>query len=278
MIVIAECGSTKCDWCLIGSTDTIEFTSPGINPSLSSDQEIHQLLISSVVPRLGECYSAEIFFYGAGIREETALRMKSILSLILNPKEIEIHTDIYAAARALCGFEPGVACILGTGSNSCVYDGKTITHQFFSPGYFFGDEGGGVYIGKLLLNEYLRNRLDKDISEELTDEFKLTRDSILDSTYRKPYPNRYLAGFVPFVAKRIANPLMRKIVIKSFETFIQDQLLSLDFKPDLPVHFTGSVASQFQDMLKMCMENHGFTTGKILKSPMKGLIDYHTGN
>ncbi len=275
MILIAECGSTKCDWCLISESHRQEFTSPGLNPALSSDSEIHQVLISDVIPKICAYEIESLFFYGAGIRAQTKSRMFSILSLALNATVVEVNTDILAAARSLCGTTEGIVGIMGTGSNSCVYDGNRIVEQFFSPGYFFGDEGGGAYIGKIFINDYLRNRLPENIKQEVEDEYKLNRDSVMENIYRKPYPNRYMAGFMPFIHKRITDEYMRNVVRESVSAFFDLQLSTLNFPASYDLFFTGSVAWVFSDFIKEEAGKRNMNIRKIVKSPLEGLVKYH---
>lgn len=275
MKLIAECGSTKCDWCLLLDDKRIDFSTPGINPLLSTDQEILQLLKKDVLPHIPLFAEGEVFFYGAGIKEQTAQRMKTLISQVFNPTYLEVNTDILAAARALCGVRSGIACILGTGSNSCVYDGSSISRHFFSPGYFFGDEGGGVYLGKLLINDFLRKRMPKELHDLLVQQYALTREDILENTYRQPYPNRYLAGFVPFIQQNIDHFYMTALVERSFSTFFEEQISSLTVSPEEEIHFTGSVAWIFRDILIKIAGEFKYKVGNILKSPLEGLIAFH---
>jgi N-acetylglucosamine kinase-like BadF-type ATPase len=277
MILISECGSTKCDWILLDEAENTktEFRTHGMNLTLSSDSEIHKLLVEDVKPFMNGNSVNSLYFYGAGIRDDNAEHMKNLLSLALNPAYSEVNSDILAAARSLCGHTPGIACILGTGSNSCVYDGNKIIHRFYSPGYFFGDEGGGVHMGKILINDLLRNRLPDDLSTNLLRQYSLNREEIMENVYRKQYPNRYLAGFVPFIFENIENSYMSTLVTNSLDLFFREQLLELEASKTHTVHFTGSIAFHFKDFLIRLASHYGIKTGVIVKSPLEGLIEYH---
>ena len=180
-----------------------------------------------------------------------------------------------AAARGLCGHEAGIACIMGTGSNSCYYDGKQIVSNVSPLGFILGDEGSGAVLGKLLIGDLLKNQLPEGLKEKFLEQFNLTPATIIDSIYRQPFPNRFLASLSPFALQNITEPKIRTLVQNSFRNFLERNVKQYDYK-QAPVHFIGSVAYYYKEVLTEAAAEAGIMLGTIIKSPMEGLIQYHT--
>ena len=188
---------------------------------------------------------------------------------------IKANSDMLAAAHGLCGQEAGIACILGTGSNSCFYNGKEIVSNISPLGFILGDEGSGAVLGKLLVGDILKNQLPATLKEEFLKQFDLTPPEIIDRVYRQPFPNRFLASLSPFIAQHLEEPAIRQLVMNSFIAFFRRNVMQYDYK-QYPVHFIGSIAYCYKEILQDAARQTGIQIGKILQSPMEGLIQYHS--
>ena len=285
MILIADCGSTKIDWCLIDGANSApvhRFESVGMNAVMLSSDEMKHRMESEAVPCLKD-WSAKIgrvYFYGAGcISPEVCGNVAESLALIAPKAEIEVHTDLLAAARALCGHHSGIACIMGTGSNSCYYDGEKIVDNVSPLGFILGDEGSGAVLGKLLVGDVLKHQLPEDLCEKFLRQYKLDRLEIINRVYRQPQPNRFLASLSPFLAENLEREEVRKLVRRAFDAFFQRNIAwygKCRELEDRKVHFVGSIAYHYKALLAEAAEAAGFEMGTVLKSPMDGLIEYHT--
>jgi len=225
---------------------------------------------------LPHTHISKIWFYGAGCAFPDKNRMVAdALSRYFGVSEIEINSDLLAAARSLCGHHPGIACILGTGSNSCYYNGQEIVRNVSPLGYVLGDEGSGNAIGRKLLADLLKNRLPATICNLFFDTYHVTTGEILDHIYRKPFPNRYLAQYARFVSANIALPEMQTLASNCFREFFSRNVMQYETARQLPVHFTGSVAFHFSEIIKTIADEFGLMTGDISREPMEGLIKYH---
>lgn len=275
MILLADSGSTKTDWCLAeGGGIILQVKTKGINPFYQTTEEISKEIKTGLVPYLKDYRIDEVYFYGAGCAfPEKNEMVGDALAGYLNAP-IAIGSDLLAAAHALCGYEAGIACIMGTGSNSCFYDGKAICDNVSPLGFILGDEGSGAVLGKLLVSDCLKNQLPSDIQTEFFDQFGLTRADILDKVYKQPFPNRFLSGLSPFLLQNIQRPEIRKLVSDSFLSFFKRNVMQYDYR-DYPVHIVGSIAYFYRDIIKETAAEIGVTIGQIVQSPMKGLIDYH---
>lgn len=276
MIVIADSGSTKTDWCL-GHTkaDRKTIQTAGINPFHQSPDEIERIITSTLVPRSGD--TAEIttvFFYGAGCIPEKAPVVGNILSQNFPQAEIFVESDLLGAARALCGTSEGIACILGTGSNSCAYDGKQIIAHIPPLGYILGDEGSGAVLGKRLVSDCLKHRLPDDLCRLFFEEYGLNPALIMDRVYRQPLANRFLASLTPFLSANRHRPEIHSLLVSGFTDFFRRNVMQYAYEK-VPVHFTGSIAYHFQAEVKEAAQASGILTGNILKSPLEGLVHYH---
>ena len=220
MILIADSGSTKTDWCVVREGRTVRrFETDGTNPFFQAPEQIERTLASQLLPRLDGRPVRSVFFYGAGcaFEEQTAM-IRRVLRSLLDVRRVEVGSDMLAAARALCGRDPGIACILGTGSNSCRWDGQRIAEQVSPLGFILGDEGSGAVLGRRLVGDCLKNRLPAGLREMFLDRFGLTPAEILDRVYRQPFPNRFLASLSPFLAEHIAVPEIRALSRRALAT------------------------------------------------------------
>lgn len=277
MILIADSGSTKTNWCLAGEEGAIRrIDTVGINPYFQTEDEIASIVENHLARHLQGMRPDAIYFYGAGCAFDDKIDMvKNAITRHIATKHIEIGSDMLGAARALCGHRPGIACILGTGSNSCYYDGNRIMDNVSPLGFILGDEGSGAHLGKTLTGDLLKNQMTPQLKEQFLESLGLTPAEIIDRVYRRPFPNRFLASMSPFIAAHIDQPCIRKMVHDSFMAFIRRNVMQYDYTHHT-VHFTGSIASHYREILEeVCREMH-ISTGTIVQSPMNGLIEYHT--
>lgn len=278
MILLADSGSTKTDWCVVDNGQAVlTIKTKGTNPFFQTEEEIAQEINSALVPELPSTDIEDVFFYGAGCTPEKLPILEAALRKHLHiTGRCEVATDMLAAARSLCGHRPGIACILGTGSNSCAYDGEKIIKNVSPLGFILGDEGSGAVLGKTLVGDVLKNQLPQDIVKAFHDEYQLTNADIIDRVYRQKLPNRFLAGFVPFLAKHIDNAAVRQLVVDGFRRFLVRNVKQYDHWDQLPIGFNGSIAYYFRQPLEEALKAEGMTLGKIIQAPMEGLVAYHT--
>lgn len=277
MILLADSGSTKTDWLLAGSGE-VRFQSSGLNPFYQTKEAIEHILSKEVLPQLASAPVRRIYFYGAGCADEASSKpIKEALLMAFPPAElIEVNSDLLAAARGLCGYEAGIACILGTGSNNCLYNGKNIVHNIGSLGFWLGDEGSGGYLGKQLVVRYLHNELPIELHQEFAKAYPdVSRLMILNHAYKQPFPNRFFAGFAPFLSQHVSHQAVHNLVETAFGDFLAMYVCKHADAYSLPVHFTGSVAFHFQSILTKVLISKGLHPGIIEKSPMPGLLRYH---
>lgn len=273
MILIAESGSTKTDWVLL-KEDKIQKQQQtlGINP-------FHQDISSIIdnIKSLENFHSVEqIFFYGAGCAtDETKQKVKGALLEVFPSASCEIHSDVLAAARSVCGREKGIACIIGTGSNSCLYDGKDITHNVRPLGYILGDEGSGAVLGKRLIADILKGVAPEDITAAFYKKHDLEYAYIINKVYREEAPSRFLAQFTVFLSENIEHPYVSNLLQEEFTKFFERNIKQYDGHSSLPIHFIGSIAYYFKKELNKVAEKLNLQTGKIIKSPLEGLIEFH---
>lgn len=280
MKLVVDSGSTKTDWGFFNTAyDLRSVKTQGINPCHQSVEAISTIIKSELLPNTSgiDLYTVnEVYYYGAGCATESiCVQMAGILKEFFPNAVIAVDSDMLGAARALCGRSEGVACVLGTGSNSCMYNGKEIVDQVPSLGYILGDEGSSAAIGRRLIGDCLKRQLPEAVCNEFMERYQLTKEIIIENVYRQPLPNRYIAGFAPFVYEKRAVPEVHKLIIQCFSEFFTRNVISYH-KPWMPVHFVGSLADNFADELKETAEALGMTIGKIETSPMRGLIDYHS--
>ncbi len=276
MILIADSGSSKTDWLLINGNNNTFINTTGINPYYMSHETIKDALNRELAPHVPVNDIKSIHFYGSGCSTTSKCdKIKNILSVMFPNAVIEVSHDMLAAARSLFINKPGIACILGTGSNSCVYDGGKITRQMVSLGYFFGDEGSGTHLGKLLITDYLKGEMPEHISEMLTKEYNLSLEFILDNIYNQSFPNRFLASFSKFIELNIADHYIQNLVATSLREFFKVGVMKFTDYKSMNVSFVGSIAYFFQDILLKVAAENSITVSKIQRSAIEGLKEYH---
>ena len=279
MILIADCGSTKIDWCIVnnGKVEKQVFTM-GMNAIMLTEEEMRSRIADELMPEISGYSIEAVHFYGAGcISPEVCANVaRAISANIPGAKSVNVHTDLLAAARALCGHSEGIACILGTGSNSCYYDGSEIRDNVSPLGYILGDEGSGAVLGKLLVGDVLKNQLPKDLCDKFLAEYDLDRLTIIRRVYKEPQGNRFLASVTPFLLANIERPEIHSLVLNSFKAFFVCNIQQYPGYRSLSVNFIGSIAYYYRDVLAEAAEACGCRIGTIIKSPMQGLIQYHS--
>jgi N-acetylglucosamine kinase-like BadF-type ATPase len=274
--LIADSGSTKAEWCIIGKGRNKTIFTDGISPYFLNTAQIIDLLRQQLMPHLKNTAIGEIYFYGTG--NKNPVNRKSVLKALktLFPGVyVEVDHDLMGAARALCGHGKGVACILGTGSNSCFFNGKKIVKNSPGLGYVLGDEGSGAYLGRKVLQYYLYNTFDEDLRSRFDAKYVTNASEILDNVYKKPLPNKYLASFALFLAENRGHYMIENIVEDGFNDFFFNHIYKYRESWTYPIHFVGGVAYGFRDVLLEMAAGYELEVGKILKNPMEGLIEYH---
>jgi len=275
MILIADGGSTKADWCVSAQSKQLQrITTHGINPYFLSEDEVGEIIRSSLLPELQIYTFDALYFYGAGCLPEKIPMMQSALGKYLKMKTIEVNSDMLAAARGMSGRNPGIVCIMGTGSNSCYYDGEKIVSNVSPLGFILGDEGSGAVLGKLLVGDLLKNQLPEGLKEKFLQEFDLTPGMIIERVYRQPFPNRFLASLSPFLLRNMEEPSLRSLVFNAFRSFLTRNVMQYDYKK-YPVYFIGSVAYYYREILEEVVIESGMQLGGIMQNPMEGLVNYH---
>lgn len=276
MILIADSGGSKIDWRLLKNDRSIgQANTPGFNPYYQPVNDLHQTLSATISPLATEEVT-NIFFYGAGVSSEKNQDVVRNCFKEFFPKaKIEIGWDLLAAARALCGREPGIACIMGTGSNSCLYDGKEITGNVANLGWILADEGSGANIGRKFLVDYLREKFPPALAKQFHERFPFTREEFLEKVYQKEKPSAFLASFMRFIFQHLDEQYCYKLVYNSFLEFYENNVMRYPNYQNLKVHFVGSVAFYFSDILRQVANDKGITVKNILESPIAGLTLYH---
>lgn len=280
MILIADCGSTKIDWCVLNDKKLEKQTfTLGMNAVMLTEEEMRSRFADELVPELGQLCGkiTAVYFYGAGcISAEVCDNVARALRANIPSAEIvEVYSDLLAAARALCGREPGIACIMGTGSNSCLYDGNGIASNVSPLGFILGDEGSGAVLGKLFLGDVLKRQLPAELCAEFLEEYDLDLLTIIRRVYKEPQANRFLASVTPFLSKKINESHIHALVLNAFRAFFRRNIHQYEHYADHAVNFIGSIAYYFADVLAEAAQAEGCTVGKILKSPMEGLLKFH---
>lgn len=276
MILIADSGGSKTDWRLIEKNGSIaQASAPGFNPYYQPIEDLKRNVKEILLPKIHD-HVSKIFFYGAGVSsEKNQLTIKTAFLEFFPDAEIEIGWDLLAAARALCGHEPGIACILGTGSNSCLYDGQHIIDNVANLGWILADEGSGASIGRKFLVDYLRNKLPESLAKNFKARFPLTREEFLEKIYQHEKPSAFLATFMKFIFQHLKEPYCYKLVYDSFAEFYENNVMKYNNYQNLKVHFTGSIAFYFSDLLRQVANDKGITVKNILEGPIAGLTLYH---
>lgn len=295
MILVADSGSTKTEWV----TEHLSVITKGINPVRDTPEEIRDIIVIELMPELYCRHTpdkniphkedfpfqspppsnlaeqiTEIHFYGAGCVEPFAKNVYLSLSEAFPQADIHVYSDLLGAARALCGKEEGIACILGTGSNSCLCRNGEIIKNISPLGYILGDEGSGAVLGRTFISEMLKGDLT-DLWEPFSEQYGTNVADIINNVYRQPQANRFLASIVPFIKSQTHNAAVREFVIKEFGRFLKRNVLPYD-RTDLPVNFAGGVANNFPSEISAACTACGLTLGKIIAKPAKEMWLFHT--
>ncbi|MFA5818537.1 MAG: ATPase [Bacteroidales bacterium] len=276
MILIADGGSTKTEWKIIsrGIPQESYFTS-GINPFFLTGEEVYLLLKKELDSLSGKSFS-KVFFYGTGCNSVSKENIiKGAIEKFFSPGEIFVGSDLLGAARSLCQNDPGIACIMGTGSNSCYYNGSVIVSNVSPLGYILGDEGGGAVIGRKLVSGVLKKQVNQKVIDCFFETYKLTPAEILENVYTKPFPNKFLGQFAEFIASNIDIPELQDIIKSCFDDFIKRNILQYPEAKVFPIHFTGSIAYYFRPFLEDLLTRNNLKSGIITLSPMENLMKYH---
>jgi N-acetylglucosamine kinase-like BadF-type ATPase len=277
-ILIADSGSTKTDWVLLNNNNIIiQFQTIGFNPYFQSSEDIYTEIKNKLIPVLQDQLHSikHIAYYGAGCSTPEKIQVvKQGLYLAFGNIQSEVNHDLLAAARALCGKEKGIACILGTGSNSCLYDGKEVTENVPSVGYLFGDHGSGATIGRTFIQHYFDGKLPIHLMKAF-ENAGYHREVILENVYKKPMPSKYLASIVKFLIEYSNDSYIKNLITNCFLDFFDAQVSKYTNAKSLPVNSVGSIGYYYKELLANAAKEKGFTIGNVIKSPIDGLIKYH---
>ena len=277
--LIADSGATKAEWCLLNNGKKKILFTQGISPYFLNTDQIAELLSKELVPQIKNVIVEHIFYYGTGCSNiENARSIKKALERVFTKAQADVNTDLMGAARAVCGHEKGIACILGTGSNSCYYNGKNIVKNSPGIGYVLGDEASGAYLGKKVLQHYLYNTFDEDLRARFDAKYVTNASEILDNVYKKPLPNRYLASFTLFLVENRGHYMIENIIEDGLNDFFFQHLCKYNEVWKYPVSFVGSVAFGFKDVIQQLCSSYEFELGTVMKNPMEGLIKFHKDN
>ena len=289
--LIADSGSTKTDWIFVApdGTQSVLHTD-GINPARDARDIIYNVIYHQLLAKthsnsplkgenndslpLREGWGGSVFFYGAGCISPFKENVQSVLEELFPDCHVEVESDLLGAARALCGHEPGIACILGTGSNSCLYNGKEIVMHTPPLGYILGDEGSGSMLGKTLLNGLFKGLLPEDLKQAFCNKYSLSLPDIIGRVYRQPAANAFLASLVPFIAEHRTHPAIHTMLVEAFSQFFVRNI-AVYGHGEMPVHCVGGIAFQFTEELNEAAARHGMQIGRILKRPIEAIVQYH---
>ena len=278
--LLADSGSTKTDWCLAEDGQILRrIGTKGTNPVFQPEEEIVRE-VEGLARQLGDIRPQAIHFYGAGCAfpSQVATVKRALLHCFPDTKPVEVGTDMLAAARGLCGRQAGIACIVGTGSNACYYDGRGIVANVSPLGFILGDEGSGAVLGRLLVGSLLKNQLTPGLKEKFLRQFDLTPADIIERVYRRPFPNRFLASLSPFLSEHRDDPGIHRLIADSFRDFFRRNVMQYDACRDHAVHCCGSIAYYYKEILAESAAIYSIRLGQIVQSPMEGLVRYHAGN
>ena len=279
MKIIADCGATKSEWAIIHSNGEIRrLTADGINVSAMSAESIIGI-ISDIAKRISatDISAAEIYLYVAGVPSEQTINLiRDTFQTHLSVTKLSIESDLLGAARAVCGHKPGIAAILGTGSNSCMYDGEQIIKRVYSGGFILGDEGSGGYLGKRLITDFIRHNMPEHVYELVGKELACGNDELIDTIYTKPFPNRFCAQYAKFIRQNMDfDPYFKELVTDAFVKFFERIVVHYPDYTKYRFNAVGSVAYHFKEYLEPVVKKYGMEMGVIAKAPMEGLINYH---
>jgi len=278
-VLICDSGSTKSTWCLVTNGRRTILKTLGYNPFFIDTAGIVDSLNKELLPQLGGSINVlEVYFYGAGCSSKDKVAVVSeALKQVFPQARVEVDHDLLASARALLNRESGFAAILGTGTNSALYDGVTITHNIDSLGYFLGDEGSGTHIAKKLLRDFMRRQMPGDIHNAFSKACTLDKETILDTLYHKPLPNRFLASFASFASDNRSHPYCRELVRTCFVDFFEQLVSRYPDYQSYTFNCVGSIGFIFSDVLKEVSEVYGMQFGRVIREPIDTLVDFHVG-
>jgi glucosamine kinase len=275
-ILIADSGSTKTQFCLLQGKKKQLFKTQGISPYFLNDTSLSEILTKELLPKLGKTVINEIFYYGTGCSNPTNISLiKRGFKKVCPTAKVSVEHDLLGAAKGLCGDDKGIACILGTGSNSCFYNGKKVVKNSPGLGFILGDEGSGTHLGKKVLQHYLYKTFDAELMDKFEAKYPHDVADILDCVYKKELPNRYLSNFANFLVENRGHYMIENIIEDSINDFFFNHIYKYRESWTLPINFVGSVAYGFKDILKQMCNDYELKLGKVLKDPMDGLIKYH---
>ncbi len=275
-ILIADSGSTKCEWCFISKGRKKIINTQGASPYFLNELQLVDMMRKELLPPLKKSIPTCIYFYGTGCAAAVNRAIvRRAITIIFPNSRIEVEHDLTGAARALCGRNKGIVAILGTGSNSGYYNGRKIVRNSPGLGYVLGDEGSGAYLGKKVLQHYLYQTFDSEMHNKFDKKYQITPSDILESIYKKPLPNRYIAAFTMFLSENRGHYMVDNIIEDGLRDFFSIHLTFYPESGKIPIFFTGSVAFGFQDIVKELCRDFGWEAGRFLAKPMDGLIAYH---
>lgn len=277
MILIVESGATTTEWVFLKDKKLLKsFKTPGFNPYYFKDEDYLRKLEDEVSKEIYFSEVETIYFYGSGCSTQiNCALVKSSLWEMFPEANIHLNHDLFGAAVALCGNQQGIACILGTGSNSCLWDGEKIIERVPSLGYLLADEGGGASLGKLILREVLLGNAPHEISQQFYGFYKLDFSTTLERIYKRDNPNKFFATISKFASDNISHSWIQEMIKLNFNDFIDKQIVKYTDYEKYEIGFVGSVALGFQDILKDVLKARGLKHGKIIKSPIEELIKFH---
>ena len=275
-ILIADSGATKCEWCLLQGGKKKKVETQGISPYFLDVTGIGQVLDRELLPALKKSEVHQVFYYGTGCNNPDNRKIvKKAIERAFPDASVHVTHDLMGAALALCGSSKGVSCILGTGSNSCYFDGRKIVKNSPGLGFILGDEGSGAYLGKKVVQYYLYNTFDEELRYKFDARYATNYKEILESVYKRPLPNRYLASFTLFLVENRGHYMVENIIEDGLNDFFFNHLCKYRESWKLPIHFVGGVAYGFRDVVGELCRTYEFELGRILRQPMEGLIQYH---
>lgn len=277
-ILIADSGATKCEWCFVDDNNRKKIlNTQGISPYFLTTAQIQNILTTELLPGIKNKIPDVVHYYGTGCaRPENAKLVQSAIKNVFPKAKVNVTHDLMAAARGLCGHSKGIASNLGTGCFSCYYDGKKIVKTSPGLGYALGDEGSGAYLGKKVLQYYLYKTFDDELRYKFDLKYNTNSAEILENVYKKPMPNRYLASYTMFLVENRGHYMIENIIEDGLNDFFFTHLCKFAEIWKHPVNFTGSISVGFKDVITELCQSYEFELGKVVKSPMEGLIKYHS--
>lgn len=277
MLIIADGGATKADWIIVKDNGEQELISTtGFNPNYVSGERIAEIIADELAGKLPFEITGAVYYYGTGCWDKGRNRIvQEAIAKVLTQAKVVVHHDLLAAARATCGHRPGIACILGTGSNSVLYDGEKEVDNVTNLGFLLGDEGSGAQIGKALVQAFFYREMPEELQPIMDKVCPNGRKDILDKVYSGGIPAAYLASFTQLFTEHQAHPFVRGLVKKCFNEFLTRHVCKYENHESLPVCFVGSVAHYFRDILHEALSELGLTLGPVVKKPINNLVDFH---